>query len=56
MQRIYEAVLGRAQDASNFRRFLRSRYEDTGKIIPSEITEKKGRGRPAVLYSWDPQY
>lgn len=53
LQRIFEAVQGKAQDASNFRRFVRGRYEETKCISPLERAEKKGRGRPAVLYSWN---
>lgn len=50
MQRVFEAVLGRALDASNFRRFALNRYEETGKIEQTERAEKKKRGRPAALY------
>ena len=52
LQRIFEAVLGKTLDASNFRRFVRNRYEETGKIQTSDITQKKNKGRPAVLYKW----
>lgn len=52
MQRIFTAVLGKGHDASNFRRFVLSRYEASGQIRQTENTEKKGRGRPAALYCW----
>lgn len=50
MQHIYEAVLDRTLDASNFRRFALNRYEETGRIEQTEYAEKKKRGRPAALY------
>ncbi|MBE5803058.1 MAG: NUDIX hydrolase [Clostridiales bacterium] len=52
LQRVFEAVLGKAQDASNFRRFVRGRYEDSGKIAPAEVAPPRGKGRPATLYRW----
>lgn len=54
MQRVFEAVLGRTLDASNFRRFALNRYEETGKIEQTERAEKKKRGRPATLYRLKP--
>ncbi|MBQ8149153.1 MAG: NUDIX domain-containing protein [Clostridia bacterium] len=50
MQRIYEAVLGKPQDSSNFRRYISSRYEGTGVIEQTNMEERGRRGRPAVLY------
>ena len=50
LQTVFEAVLGKELDKSNFRRFIRNRYEETGRIAPVERAEKQGRGRPAVLY------
>ncbi len=50
LQTVFEAVLGRELDNSNFRRFIRSRYEETGRIVPTKQEEKQGRGRPAALY------
>ena len=52
LQQIFEAVLGKAQDNSNFRRFVRNRYEENGAIIPTDKPQKKSKGRPAVLYQW----
>ena len=53
LQDIFEAVLGQKVDESNFRRFIRSRYEETGRIKAIGQTQKRGRGRPAVLYDWN---
>ena len=50
LQTVFEAVLGRKLDDSNFRRFIRSRYEETGRITATDRAEKQGRGRPAALY------
>ena len=50
LQTVYEAVLGRKLDSSNFRRFIRNRYEETGKIILTDREDKQKRGRPASLY------
>lgn len=50
VQRIFEAVLGKALDGSNFRRYLSSRYEDTGIIEQTDMEERGRRGRPAMLY------
>ena len=50
VQSVFEAVLGTAMDASNFRRFLRKRDEETGRIEQTEKEMRTGRGRPAVLY------
>ena len=50
LQTVFEAVLGRRLDSSNFRRFIRSRYEETGRMIPTEREGKQKRGRPAALY------
>lgn len=52
LQSIFEAILGKRQDASNFRRFVRNRYEETGKIVSAAVTQRKGKGRPAQLYKW----
>lgn len=50
LQAIFEAVLDRPIDASNFRRTIRTRYEDTNRVRPLEDARRKGRGRPAALY------
>ena len=50
LQSVFEAVLGKELDASNFRRFIRNRYEETGRMVPTAREEKQGRGRPAALY------
>ena len=52
LQSVFEAVLDKPVDGSNFRRAIQSRYEDTGLIAqraPSEQAPKR-RGRPAALY------
>ena len=53
VQRIFEAVLGRKLDSSNFRRYMNSRYEETGIIQQTEQAERGRRGRPAVLYRFN---
>ena len=50
LQTVFEAVLGRKLDSSNFRRFIRNRYEETGRMIPTKREDKQKRGRPAALY------
>lgn len=50
LQTVFEAVLGRKLDNSNFRRFIRNRYEETGKMILTNREDKQKRGRPALLY------
>ena len=47
---IYEAVLNRSVDVSNFRRAIRTRYELTGRMTQTDQSEKRKRGRPAALY------
>ena len=51
LQTVFEAVLARPMDSSNFRRFIRTRYLDTGKVIHTDGGEKPRRGRPASLYA-----
>ena len=53
LQTIYEAVLGMTLDSSNFRRSILNRYERTGRLWQTAQEEKRGRGRPAVLYRFD---
>ncbi len=50
MQTVFEAVLGRALDASNFRRSILGRYVKTGRIVQTDRLERSGRGRPSGLY------
>ena len=52
LQRVFEAVLGRQMDASNFRRFVAARYESTGRIEQTDMAGRGRRGRPAALYRW----
>ncbi len=52
IQTVFEAVLDRTLDSSNFRRFIRTRYLETGRITPSDRADRQGRGRPAALYTW----
>ena len=47
---IYEAVLDKDIDDSNFRRSLRSRYEETGRLVQTSMADRRRRGRPAALY------
>lgn len=53
LQTIFEAVLGEDLDKSNFRRSILSRYEITGRIRQTDVIQKSGRGRPAVLYRYN---
>ena len=48
---IYTAVGARAYDFANFRRFIKKRYEENGRIAPTQQRLKK-RGAPAVVYRW----
>lgn len=50
VQSVFEAILDKAADGSNFRRFIRARYEETGRIKATEQSQVRGRGRPAALY------
>lgn len=50
LQGIYEAVLARPLDASNFRRGVLSRYEETGRMVQTDQSGRRSRGRPAALY------
>ena len=50
LQTVFEAVLGKAQDSSNFRRFIMKRYEGSGGLSQTEQAETNRRGRPAALY------
>ena len=52
IQAVFEAVADRALDSSNFRRFIRTRYLDTGLIRLANKADRRGRGRPAALYTW----
>lgn len=53
LQTIHEAILGVELDSSNFRRAILNRYERTGRLWQTAQEEKRGRGRPAVLYRFD---
>ena len=48
---VYAAIAGKAYDFPNFRRFIKKRYEETGRIAPTGERLRK-RGTPAVLYRW----
>jgi len=53
LQTVFEAVLEKTVDASNFRRTIQNRYEETGRIAQTDRAEaprKRGRGRPAAVY------
>ena len=47
---VFQAVLDRSIDTSNFRRTILSRYEETGRIAHTDRAGRRGRGRPAALY------
>ena len=51
LQDAFEAVLGEKVDSSNFRRTIINRYEKTGQLKQTDISVRRGQGRPAVLYS-----
>ena len=51
LQDVFEAVLGEKVDSSNFRRTIINRYEKTGQLKQTELSVRRGQGRPAVLYS-----
>ena len=48
---VYTAISDRPYDLPNFRRFIKKRYEETGRIEPTGEKLKK-RGTPAVVYRW----
>ena len=53
LQTVFEAVQEKTVDASNFRRTIQNRYEETGRIAQTDRAEaprKRGRGRPAAIY------
>ena len=52
LQSIFEAVLSCPVDPSNFRRMVKSRYEEPGFIAPLDAStvSPRGRGRPAAMY------
>ena len=50
LQTVFEAVLGEKQDSSNFRRDIRKRYEESGRLVLTDREDKQKRGRPASLY------
>ena len=50
LQTVFEAVLGKQLDKSNFRRTIKTRYEDTGKMTLTDREGRKSRGRPSLLY------
>ena len=53
LQAVFEAVLERTVDASNFRRTIQKRYEETGRIAQVDTTDRprqRRRGRPAAVY------
>ena len=48
---IYTAVAGHPYDLPNFRRFIKKRYEETGRIAQTG-EKQRGRGTPAMIYRW----
>ena len=55
LQTVFEAVMDRPTDSSNFRRMIRNQYEKEGRVIRTEKEEKQGPGRPSVLYRFRPE-
>ena len=55
LQTVFEAVLDRPTDSSNFRRMIRTQYEKEGRVIRTEKEDKQGPGRPSVLYRFRPE-
>lgn len=58
LQTVFEAVLEKTVDGSNFRRAIQGRYEEAGRIVQTERTaspRKRGRGRPAAIYRMSDQ-
>lgn len=53
LQTVFEAVLNAELDSSNFRRSILNQYEKGGRLRQTAQEERKGRGRPAVLYRFD---
>jgi len=51
LQTVFEAALGERMDGSNFRRAILARYERSGRLSQTDQAERRGRGRPAALYS-----
>ena len=56
LQEVFEAVLDRRIDTSNFRRTILTRYETAGRIEQTDQSNRRGRGRPAALYRFNEQY
>ena len=53
LQTVFEAVLEKTADGSNFRRTIQNRYEETGRIAlaaRAEPPRRRRRGRPAAIY------
>ena len=50
LQTVFEAVQGKKLDNSNFRRAIRNRYEENGRLVQTAREDKQKRGRPALLY------
>ena len=53
LQTVFEAVLDMELDSSNFRRSILNQYEKSGRLWQTAQEERRGRGRPAVLYRFD---
>ncbi len=53
LQTVFEAVLNMELDSSNFRRSILNQYEKSGRLWQTAQEERRGRGRPAVLYRFD---
>ena len=51
LRAVYEAVLEKTVDGSNFRRTIQNRYEETGRIAQTDRAEApRRRGRPPAIY------
>ena len=50
LKKVYDAVLGKVEDASNFNRFFKNRYIKTGRVEAVGRQQDNGSGRKAVIY------
>ena len=55
LRHIYDAVKGTRSDIGNFRRFIKNRYIDTGKVLPNNEARRElnHAGRPAETFRFE---
>ena len=53
LMEVYETVLCREMDASNFRRDMLRRYRDSGKLQQTDRAVRQRLGRPAAVFRFD---